>query len=480
MVGISYEMNSVVLQVDSTRNSLRTNLLNLSLFGFGAFINAASYLSFAPVLLAVLFFGFFYIVLYLTPLGGVWERRIFTRVFLVGFFMAGVAAVYANQFQDQSQLYSDAGGFYEMAAISPLRYLPLIELERIHEGALAIKIWASVYDFFSFLGFQRDRYVGILVNVCAVALTGVVTLKMARLMYFFDTSRFKRLTLLFSLCGLFWLFAGIHLRDSVVLLAVTALAHTWLYFLHKPDLSYRLIVVTVSSLLAGAFFGFLRGEFIIVPIATAIAATAALMFGVQSRRRFISYFLVIIGLGLSGWLLLNFSDAIQYTLSRGNQSYAEHAAEQHSVDSLGMALIVNQPMPVRVLLGSIYLFLFPIPFWKGFQLESAYNIFKSFNVLLFYFLIPLFVLSLHKIWEDKSIRSPKLLFLLLFSLGFTVAIAGTSMETRHFGVFLPPMFLLALLPDFSIRAVRVNYKRLLMLTFAGVVLVHLTWIAIKL
>lgn len=132
------------------------------------------------------FFLGFYIVLYLTPLGGVWERRIFSRIFLVGFLMAGVAAVYANQLQDHSQLYSYAGGFHEMAAISPLRYLPLIELQSQYEGALAIKLWVSVYDFFSFLGFQRERYVGMLINVCTVTFSSVVTLRIARIVYGYD------------------------------------------------------------------------------------------------------------------------------------------------------------------------------------------------------------------------------------------------------------------------------------------------------
>jgi hypothetical protein len=472
-------MNSAALQVDSARKSLKINPLNLGLFGFGALINAATYLSFAPVLLAILFYWFFYTLLYFPPLGGVWERRIFTRVFLAGFLMAGVAAVYANHFLDSYQLSSDAGGFHEMAATSPSRYLPLIPLQALHEGALAIKLWAVVYDFFAALGFPRERYVGILINVCAVALTGVVALKMARIVYDHDVIRFKRLILLFSLCGLFWLFASIHLRDSIVLLAVTALAYSWLYFLQKPDLSYRLIVVIASSLLAGAFFGFLRGEFIFVPIATAMAATTALMFGVQSKRRVISYILIIIGLGVAGWLVLNFGDAIQSTLTRGNQLYAAHGADQNGADSLGMALIVNQPLPIRVLLGSIYLFVFPIPFWSGFQSGTAHHFFKSTNVIFFYFLLPLLVLSLRKVWADKSVRSPAIIFLLLFSTGFTVAIAGTSLETRHFGVFLPPMFLLALLPDFCERSVRVNYKQLLMFTLTGVLLVHLAWVAIK-
>jgi len=72
-----------------------------------------------------------------------------------------------------------------------------------------------------------------------------------------------------------------------------------------------------------------------------------------------------------------------------------------------------------------------------------------------------------------------MVFLLLLSLGFTIAIACTSLEARHFVVFLPPIFLLALLPDFSARSVRVNYKQHLTFTFACVTVVHLAWVAIK-
>lgn len=71
------------------------------------------------------------------------------------------------------------------------------------------------------------------------------------------------------------------------------------------------------------FFRVFAGEFIFVPMVTATAAIAALVFGVQSRRRFISYILVLIGLGVSRWQVLSFGDVILDTLSRGNQGYAE-------------------------------------------------------------------------------------------------------------------------------------------------------------
>lgn len=474
-------MHSFPIQSARTCNSVKISQINLLFFSFGALINAASYLSLAPVFAALIFFVFSQILLLLTPIGGVAERRIFNRVFAVGFLMAGIAAFYANQLHDALQLFSDAAGFFEMASTYSQSGLSLLELQVLHEGALAIVLWSEVYDFFSALGFPRERYIGISVNVTVVAFTGVVALKISRLVFGNDSLRFKILTSLFSCCGLFWLFAGIHMRDSIVLLSITLLTYGWLHFLSKPDLGFRLLQILALSLLCGLLIGFLRAEFVFVPIAMAFAATAALMFGRKNRRgRLIPYVLVLIGLVISMGLLAIYGDAIGLALLGGGEKYSKLATEQASADSLGMALIVNQVMPIRLLLGSVYLFVFPIPFWIGFQLESVYALFKSLNVIFFYFVLPLLILSLIKIWRNKEERTPAIMFLLFLSLGFTLAIAGTSLETRHFGAFLVPIFLLVLVPDFRLAKIRNNYKQLMQVVLIGVGLVHLTWVIIKL
>ncbi|MCH7535820.1 MAG: hypothetical protein IH948_08790 [Bacteroidetes bacterium] len=144
-----------------------------------------------------------------------------------------------------------------------------------------------------------------------------------------------------------------------------------------------------------------------------------------------------------------------------------------------MALIVNQPMPIRLPLGSVYLFVFPIPFWSGFQFESAYQLFKSFNVIYFYFVIPLLILAFRRLWKDKSSGSPAMLFMAFVTIGFTLAVAGTSLETRHLGAFFAPVFVLALSPDMRLNIVRQNYRQLLYAFLGSVCLVHYLWLVIK-
>jgi hypothetical protein len=144
-----------------------------------------------------------------------------------------------------------------------------------------------------------------------------------------------------------------------------------------------------------------------------------------------------------------------------------------------MALIVNQSLPIRLVLGSIYLFVFPIPFWGGFQLESVQAFFKSANVVFFYFVLPLLAISLLKLVRHKRSRSVSVLFLLFLSLGFTVAIAGTSLETRHFGAFLIPIFVIATMPDLRADNERLQYKQYLFVILSGVIVVHLAWVILK-
>ena len=144
-----------------------------------------------------------------------------------------------------------------------------------------------------------------------------------------------------------------------------------------------------------------------------------------------------------------------------------------------MSLIINQPLLIRLTLGAIYLIIFPIHFWVGFQFESSYHLFKSFNVIYLYFVIPLLTLTVRQLWKDKSIRSPSMLFLLFLVFGFTLVIAATSLETRHLGAFFVPVFLLALLPDLRLKIVRHNYRQLLIAFLGTVFVIHYMWIIIR-
>jgi hypothetical protein len=451
--------------------------VDLGLFAIGALINALSYFSLEPVVTALLFFGLGIGLLWLTPLGGRAERLMFCRVFAVNFLMAGVAAVFANQLFDETQLFSDPSGFFACAA-GDAEGLSIRDIQILREGPLVIVIWRWLYELFGELGSTKGPYIGISLNFTAVALAGVLGIKMLRRCVGDIRYHFDRLTLLISSCGLFWLFGAIHLRDAMALLFVTAVAFLWVWFLTERHTRGRLVVLVAGNLGAIPLFGFLRGEFVFVPIAFGLAAVGALLCVTRRGGTALLILLLFVSLLFTqDWIqTVEIFDA----RSRAYESYLEGSQLQHQgKSSLGLSLIVEQPLPLRLPLGTVCLLFSPIPFWAGVGRNSAYHLFLSFNVMVAYLVIPLLIVSIGMLRREPRLRSPQVLFLLFVFLGMAVTVAGSSLETRHLGCFLLPMFVLSALPDLRIAAVRTQYQRVLAAVLASVFVVHISWLVIK-
>jgi hypothetical protein len=235
----------------------------------------------------------------------------------------------------------------------------------------------------------------------------------------------------------------------------------------------------VLALLTAAF-AVLRTEFAFVPMVTTIIGLAAMVLAPSrqqsSRRRWFALILLIVGaVAASGYL----GEALD-AAGAGRESYGEQVAEQSAQSSLGALLIVNQPIPIRAIVGSVYLLVFPIPVWAGLASTSALQVFKSFNALFFYALLPLLVMACADLGRRAWLRTPERLFVLGMSATFTLAIALTSLESRHLGSFLVALFLLALVPDLDTAADRRRYWRALGVTVAAMGSIHLVWALAKL
>jgi len=450
--------------------------LSLLLMLFGSMLNLLAYQSVAPLIALSVFFAVGMVTLKFPALNGHFERAMFVRVFCVSWFMAGIAAIYANYLNDPSQLRADAGNFYYLSTNKIFGGLGLEELMEKTEGSASVFIWRFFYDFWNFIGFEKGRYIGVLVNIVIVAFTGVIAVKTARLVYGNDTARLSRLITLFSSCGLFWMFAAIHIRDGIALAAVTLLVYFWNLFLVKPG--FRSIVFLVgANTLAFTYFAFIRAEFSFVPPVMAFAGLLALSIFYKGRglRKSIVVSSSIVGFIGLALFLPNILVDLEATLDSQGSKYLVSAAMSSSEDSLGMGLVMNQPLPIKIVLGSLLLYIFPVPFWSGFQLETVYHLFKSFNVIFFYFVIPLFILSLRRLYRVKNFRTPPMVFNVVVVLGFTIAIAGSSNETRHLGAFLVPLFIVALLPDLTIKKEKRAYKDLLFPYLLAMTIVHLLW-----
>ena len=425
------------------------------------------------VLLAGAILAYFFSDMYLT------ELRVFIRIFLAGFLSAGVAAYYSNVLDDPVQNYSDAAFFYELSSGRISNFGAKL-LSEVTEGSGAVLIWSFFYDLATVFDFEIDRYVGIAINILVLSLVGVVAVKSTKLIYGHDYVRLKRLKLFFSCCGMVWLFQANHLRDGWVMLAVSFLIYYWTRFLTRPSLSDLPLLISTNLLGAYCLF-YLREEFVFAPLAMLIAAVCAVLVSTEadSVKKQVAAISGILGLALFAVLLYMFSDTLLSKLGAGNEDYKQLSAEGASAQSLGATLVTNQILPIRLVVGSLYLFVFPIPVWIGFQLESSYHLFKSFNALFLYFVTPLFLLSVSQVINDFTLRKSSILFQLFVFLGFTLSTAGTSVESRHFATFFMPFFIFSLLPDLNSSSEWSLYLKYLSKYLFLMIVIHVIWSILK-
>lgn len=445
--------------------------INVLLLLLSASVFVISESSLMPVLVLLTYYTVGCLILIPISFGGIWERKIFSRVFLSGTLASAISSLYRNFYGDKQ---GDAFHFYHDSFLESVGHLS-------SETAIPMHMFKAVFDFASWLEISPQQYIGVLLNVLLVALSAVFALKTARLIFGNDEYRFKRLILLSSTCGMFWLYAGIMIRDSFALLAACLLTHVWVYFLEKPGINFRLFFLILCSWLARQILIFVRMELVYVPIAMALAGGVSLF--IKSRKKkipirvYIGSFLLLM---IASLLLMKFFGSdILFTILRNQASYKQVSINEGVAGSLGWLLVVNQPLQIKLIAGSIYLFIFPVPFWSGFQLESAYHLFKTLNVVYLYFVTPLVLLSLMEIWSKKLFKKPSVSFLLFLILGFTVAVSVTSLENRHHGNFYFALILLTIIPDLRDRKMFSKYCLALFVYLSGILLMHLLWGILK-
>lgn len=446
----------------------------------GSLLQVVIYDTSQPLVVGIIFFFAGIGILRFSAIGGLFERRAFQLVFSICWFWAGVAASYSVYFNDPGQNVLDAWRFF-CAASQNAAGLSIDEISQMSEGAGAILIWREVYNLFADLGFNKGSYIGVTFNVFLVSMTSVISIKISKCIFGNDNKRQARLIILFSLCGIFWLFASIHLRDSSILFLNTTLMYIGVRFLVMPKMKQALVLV-VSFATSTVIYSFLRTEFFFVPIAVLIALVTALMFfGIKGHwpTKLLICVILIVG-GLAVAYFSKPSGGLMDSFIRGNQLYAEKSNTDADANSLGSVFLVNQPLLLRIPIGSFFMQVSPIPFWVGFQAQYAYRLFKSLNAVFMWFVLPLSILGARRVLQiNERNKSSSLMFLLFVYAGFTVAIAVTSLEGRHLGSFLVPLLVLATVPDLKLKRDSVAYMNLLAAWLLVAIFIHILWAALK-
>lgn len=418
------------------------------------------------------------------------ELRVFLLSFGVCALAGGLAQAYSLSVFGIPMSTTDANNFFGAILPAPPFY-SWLDLQTVWIGnsflgrgaPLAVQTWQYLYHYFGELGFDHGHYLGTLFNALLVALTGAITVRTARVLFGADAWRLHRVGTLYALCGIFALFGGIFLRDSFTLFLNALVLWGLVRWLEHPT-GRRYVLALVLTALSCACVWYLRRNSVYLFGLFHLLAWFCWYWRGEKRigRLAATLFLPVLVTVASAVLLQYFAASIG-VLTEESEDYVSLAAADSLDDSLGMALVVTQPLPVRAVLGSGVLLAFPIPLWSYLGPGATeYELIKTWQGVYKLFVLPLvfagLVYVLREVRRRESHASGRL-FIALYSISMVVAVAATSLETRHLGQFFPALLLLAVIPDTRVRDDRRMVRSMAALWVGVLVLVHLAWAGMR-
>ena len=198
----------------------------------------------------------------------------------------------------------------------------------------------------------------------------------------------------------------------------------------------------------------------------------------RPAKFFVGLCLALLILLAYGYVAGQAADAVDSAADK-RESYAGGSAVTSRSDSLGVTYVVNQPMPIRVMAGSIYLLIRPIPLWGYFKLGTGeYLIIMGYQGVFAVVLVPMILVGciavIKKPFNSSGGNSPHL-FVMLYFLATVVLVAITTLEVRHYGQFVPGMILMGSMVQINSQLDLIRLTRARYCWFGLVVIIHIAW-----
>lgn len=458
------------------------SLKYLFIYLFSVIIICLLYNSLSPLFISILFliFPIFISRIFNSDLGFE-DFSNYIKIYSLFLFISIVPSIYYLFLKDPFQVSSDAGLFFNVTSNKDFFSYPILELQLFFENVLPLYIWAIIYRLELFLFGSNLYYTGIIVNISLISLSSVSLLNSARIV-FNNKLKNKILILLVLTSGTFYMFSSIHIRDVFALFLCTLIFNSYTKkFLEKDNkksVFFHLYNGGIFFILLNLFFSFLlffiRKEFIIVPFVMYFTYFYLKFWKSHLSFRLFAYLFVIIFIFL--FIYFDIFNSAQILLDE-KLKYDEFSNDEAS-DSLGNKLVINQPILIRMLIGPIYMFFFPIPFWTGFLSNSFYHFAKSISVIQFYLIAPLVLINFKNFFTNRN-STLLFKFSILIILFFSFFISLTSLETRHLGAFYSILYFSLLYVDFESSKFLNLYKKKLFLIFVFVISIHISWVLLK-
>jgi hypothetical protein len=451
--------------------------INYIAFFFGCIINAFSYNTIQTFLVTFILYLFFLSLLNIYLSKKKFQIFYFNYFFNIFILISSISSLYLNQFSDEVQLKSDQLSFFEISSSYSIG-MNIDEIQESYENALPIIIWRYFYEFFSFIGIERIRYIGVLVNLVSICFSLILWIRII-CNTFYNVYIIKNFAFWASICGILWLFATSHLRDSFVVLFISI--NIFFYqkvIINKITIS-KIIILILLSFISAYIFYYLRREYVYFPVLFLICYILSIYFIKFTTKKFLFILIFLIFIIFLIFNFLNTNEIFNFIFHE-NQTYADKSNESNSINSLGNKYVVNQPFLFRIIFGSIYLLFYPIPIWSGFQLNYVHHLFFSINAIFTYLTFPAFLCTVYTIFKKKkNIISSFVLFnLLLFCIN-TFFVAFTSLENRHYGSFILSYIFILSFTNLNGLQERKMYFKLLFFELFFSLLVHMAWFSLK-
>ncbi len=408
------------------------------------------------------------------------EMRAFLLTFAVCIFVGGLAQVYSLAAFNKVQSTIDANGYFWR--ISPKPPFWTLATAPYSDSPLATVIWQQIYKVTWWLGFKFKPYTGVMLNSLVMGLVATLIIQITRELFGEDTWRLRRVGTLVAANGLFILFGSLLLRDCFVTFFVTLMLWGIIHWLVRPNFGSLLFAAILFSVSIWAM-GNLRHEAVSL---LALYGVIAFLFWIIRRLGYSSLIITILILVIvlvGGSYLASYLQDIQGIQTLELMKYNSLATSTHASDSLGLRFIYNQPLPIRIIVGSITLLLPSIPLWAHFNFNSFdYHWIKGYFGIYQMLVMPLVFAGaltiLRSFYKNLKQILPFMLLLLFFLINL-VAVTATSLEQRHFGQFMAAVVILAILPDIRNLSTKKELKVISLFWFSGIGLVHLVWAILK-
>jgi hypothetical protein len=320
-------------------------------------------------------------------------------------------------------------------------------------------------------------------NALVMGISGSVTVRIGRELLGNDTWRLQRTGTLFALCGLFILFGAILIRDCFTTFLNTAVLWVLVRWLVHPKVQNLLIAIIVTGISAYTM-SFLRDQAVLL---FGLYGFLAFLFWILAKQMTVARMILVLcfisSIIAASPYLIAYTESIQNKQEKGLESYAEIATDQNTKSSLGMRLVINQPLPIRLLFGSGNTMIAPIPLWSYFNLRSLdYHWIKGYNGFYQVVIMPLLfsgLFAVFRMFQKKHKLAIPFLFISAYLLINVLAVVTTSMEQRHIAQFMPAFIILAALPDTREKKTQKQLRPIMAVWFSVVILVHAAWAIMK-